>query len=63
MKKTELVQDYSEYLIRCKMAIIAIEKECNKRNYDVAKFMAHELGINAHLMRDAIEREDLKQRR
>lgn len=62
MKKTELVQDYSEYLIRCKMAIIAIEKECNKRNYDVAKFMAHELGIVAHLMRDAIERESIKQR-
>lgn len=62
MKRVELAQDYSEFLIRCKMAIINIERECNKRNYDVAKFMAHELGITAHLMRDAIDREDQKQR-
>lgn len=62
MKRVELAQDYSEFLIRCKMALISIERECNKRNYDVAKFMAHDLGITAHLMRDAIEREDLKQR-
>jgi hypothetical protein len=62
MKRVELAKDYSEFLIRCKMALISIERECNKRNFDVAKFMAHELGINAHLMRDAIERETLKQR-
>lgn len=62
MKRVETTQDYSEYLIRCKIALITIERECNKRNYDVAKFMAHELGVNAHLMRDAIERENSKQR-
>lgn len=62
MKRVETTQDYSEYLIRCKMALITIERECNKRNYDVAKFMAHELGIVAHLMRDAIEKESIKQR-
>ena len=62
MKRIETAQDYSEFLIRCKMAIIAIERECNKRNYDVAKFMAHELGVNAQLMRDAIDKEHLKQR-
>lgn len=62
MKRVEPVQDYSQYLIRCKMALIAIERECNKRNYDVAKFMSHELGIVAHLMRDAIERESSKKR-
>lgn len=62
MKRVEFAQDYSEFLIRCKMALITIERECNKRNYDVAKFMAHELGITAHLMRDAIQREDYKQR-
>lgn len=62
MKRVELAQDYSEFLIRCKMALIAIEKECNKRNFDVAGFMAHDLGITAHLMRDAIKREEMKQR-
>jgi hypothetical protein len=62
MKRVETTQDYSEFLIRCKMAIIAIERECNKRNYDVAKFMAHELGVNAQLMRDAIDKEHQKQR-
>ena len=63
MKRVELAQDYSEFLIRCKMAILNIEKECNRRNFDVAKFMAHEMGITAHLLRDVIEREDTKQRR
>lgn len=62
MKRVELAQDYSEFLIRCKMLIMNIGLECNKRNYDVAKFMAHELGITANLMRDAIEREDRKLR-
>jgi len=62
MKRVELAKDYSEFLIRCKMTIINIEKECNKRNFDVAKFMAHDLGITAHLMRDAIEREESKKR-
>jgi len=60
MKRIEFAQDYSEFLIRCRMAILAIERECNKGNLDVAKFMAHELGITAHLLRDAISREELK---
>ena len=63
MKRVETARDYSEFLIRCKMAIINIEREANKRNFDVAKFMAHELGITAHLMRDALSMEDSKQRR
>jgi hypothetical protein len=62
MKRIETARDYSEFLIRCKMAIIAIERECNKRNYDVAKFMANELAVNAQLMRDAIDKEHQKQR-
>lgn len=62
MKKIEPTQDYSEFLIRCKMAIVSIEQECNKKNFDSARFMAHELGVNAHLLRDAIEKEDQKQR-
>lgn len=62
MKPVQPTRDYSEFLILCKMAIIAIERECNKKNYDSAKFMAHELGVNANLMRDAIEKENLKQR-
>lgn len=62
MKRVETARDYSEFLIRCKMAIIAIERECNKRNYDVAKFMANELAVNAQLMRDAIDKEHQKQR-
>lgn len=62
MKRVETARDYSEFLIRCKMAIINIEREANKRNFDVAKFMAHELGITAHLMRDALDREELLKR-
>ena len=62
MKRIETARDYSEFLIRCKMAILNIEREANKRNFDVAKFMAHELGITAHLMRDALDREEQKLR-
>lgn len=62
MKRVELAKDYSEFLIRCRMAIINIEKECNKKNYDVAKFMAYELEASARLLRDAIDKEELKQR-
>jgi hypothetical protein len=62
MKRTELARDYSEFLIRCRMALKNIEIEANKKNYDVAKFMAHELGITAHLMRDALDREQLLKR-
>ena len=62
MKRIETTRDYSEFLIRCKMAIMNIEREANKRNFDTAKFMAHELGVTAHLMSDALDREQLLKR-
>ena len=62
MNKIESTQDYSEFLIRCKKAIISIEREFNKKNFDSAGLLAHQLEINAHLMRDAITREELRKR-
>jgi len=62
MKRVETTRDYSEFLILCKIEIINIEHEANKRNFDVAKLLAHKLGITAHLLRDALDREELLKR-
>ena len=61
MKRIEMAHDYSEFLIRSKMNIRHIEKALLDGHLDMAKFMAHELKITAMLLRDAIEREELKQ--
>ena len=61
MKRIEMAKDYAEFLIRAKFLVKNIEKSANDRDFDVAKFMAHELKITAMLMGDAIEREIAKQ--
>lgn len=60
MKRIETAHDYAEFLIRCKMNVRNIEKAMNDGHIDMAKFMAHELKITAMLLRDAIEREEVK---
>jgi ribosome-binding protein aMBF1 (putative translation factor) len=60
MKRVEMAKDYAEFLIRSKFVITNIEKAMNKRDFDVAKFMAHELKITAMLLQDAIDRHEIK---
>lgn len=60
MKRIEMATDYAEFLIRSKFVVTNIEKAMNKRDFDVAKFMAHELKITAMLLQDAIDRHERK---
>jgi len=61
MKRIEMAKDYAEFLIRAKFVVKNIEKSANDRDFDVAKFMSHELKITAVLLEEAIEREIAKQ--
>lgn len=57
MKRVELAHDYSEFLIRARMAVRNIEKAMNDGHKDMAKFMTRELEITAKLLGEAIQRE------
>ena len=61
MKRIELAKDYAEFIIRSKFIVTNIEKAMNKRDFDVAKFMAHELKVTSMLLQEAIDRHEIKE--
>jgi len=56
MRRVEMANDYSEFLLRAKFLIRNIDKEANDRNYDVAEFMAIELRSTALLLEQALQK-------
>ena len=62
MKRVEFAKDYSEFIIRSKFVVNAIQKAANDGDSDVAKYMAHELKITAMLLDNALDREIAKKK-
>jgi len=60
MKRIETANDYSEFLIRARMTLLAITKAMNENKFDEGFFLAQELQATALLLAAAIKNESKK---